>query len=445
MAAERKNTLPTHRAGPKSSVREAMRRDYPEPGTLIDGTYRVLEQLGEGGMGVVLHACDERLARDVAIKLIHPEQHLLTTSRAQFLDEARAMARIRHPNVVEIYSFGHIGRAPYFVMEYVPGSDLERFLAKRGGPPSLSEAWNILDQACRGVAAIHDTGHAHRDLKAGNILVGPEFRVAITDLGLARVVEEQREQTFVSGTPAYMAPELITGAKIAKEHVPSIDVYALGVIAFQVLTGRLPFETKSLADLMTMQLEDPPPRLDSFRQDIPEGFETAIRRALEKKPDKRTHSVEALRRQLERAWTSNRAPAQNLYFLVADDDDDFRPLIAMTLQRAFPEARIECVENGEAALTACRRETPDLLISDLDMPEMNGIELTAALREDESTRQLPIVVATGVGGPSDWRVLSRLGADSFMIKPFDAIQLISIAENLIARETAWKPKKRREL
>jgi serine/threonine-protein kinase len=439
--AERKNTLPTQRLGPTSTVREAMRKDYPEPGTLIDGSYMVLEQLGEGGMGVVLHARDETLARDVAIKLIHPEQHLLNKSRAQFLDEARAMARIRHPNVVEIYAFGHIGRAPYFVMEYVPGSDLERFLAERGGPPSSSEAWNILDQACRGVQAIHDSGHTHRDLKASNILVGPDFRVAITDLGLARAVEAQDEQTFVSGTPAYMAPELITGAKIAKEYVPAVDVYALGIIAFEVLTGRLPFESDSLNDLMTKQLEDPPPPLASFREGIPKGFEAAIRGALEKKPEKRTPTVEAFRSELERAWLSNREPAKDLYLLVADDNDDFRSLIAMTLQRAFPEARVETVENGEEALAACRRETPDLLVSDLDMPRMNGLELTAALREDEATRELPIVIATGVGGPSDWRVLSRLGADSFMIKPFDAIQLVSIAENLVARETAWKPKK----
>ncbi len=441
MAGDRKNTLPTHRVGPASSVREAMRADYPEPGTLIDGTYRVLEQLGEGGMGVVLHGRDEKLDRDVAIKLIHPEQHLQNKSQTQFLEEARAMARIRHPNVVEIYSFGHIGRAPYFVMEYVPGSDLERFLAERGGPPSSSEAWNILDQACRGVQAIHDTGHAHRDLKASNILVGPDFRVAITDLGLARVVEQQDEQTFVSGTPAYMAPELITGAKIPKEQVQRVDVYALGIIAFEVLTGRLPFESDSLNDLMTKQIEDPPPSLATFREGIPAGFDEAIRGALAKKPAKRTRSVEAFRSELERAWLSHREPDDDLYFLVADDNEDFRSLIAMTLRRAFPEARVETVGDGEAALAACRRETPDLLVSDLDMPKMNGLELTAALRENEATRQLPIVIATGVGGPSDWRVLSRLGADSFMIKPFDAIQLVSIAENLVAREAAWRPKK----
>ncbi|MCZ7679033.1 MAG: serine/threonine protein kinase [Sandaracinaceae bacterium] len=176
-------------------------RLWPAEGALVDGTYRVRGMLGEGGMGVVLLAHDERLQRDVAIKLIRPEL-AEAAHRARFLEEARAMARVRHPNVVEIHAFGELDGAPYFVMEYVAGSDLETFLAKRGGLLSPGEAHSVLLQLCRGVEAIHASGAVHRDLKASNVLVGDGFRVVIADLGLARTLDGAPvEGAVVSGTP----------------------------------------------------------------------------------------------------------------------------------------------------------------------------------------------------------------------------------------------------
>jgi serine/threonine-protein kinase len=436
-------TLPTVREGAGTSVREALRERYPEPGTLLDRTYRIGERLGEGGMGVVLRARDERLERDVAIKLIHPDQVLVPHARERFLEEARAMARVRHPNVVEIHAFGQIGEAPYFVMEYVPGVDLERWLARRGERLSIGEAFNVLDQACRGVQAIHDSGATHRDLKSSNLLVGPGFRVVVTDLGLARLVEAQAKEHVVSGTPAYMAPELIEGAALDPALAPRVDVYSLGVLAFELLTGTMPFQGETLSQTLGMQLGEAPPRLVERRPDLPQAFEDAVLAALEKDPALRTPSAEAFRQSLEAAWNASRRGREELFFVVADDDPGFRSLIATTLRKAYPTARVEVVPDGKRALAVARSHAPSLVVSDLDMPAMNGVELTAALRSEESTAEVPIVVATAVGGPSDWQVLSRLGADSLLLKPFDPSQLVSLVENLVAAPAAWHPKPRR--
>lgn len=443
MPTSKPESFPTVREGAGSTVREAMKDRYPEPGSVIDGSYRVIETIGEGGMGVVLKVRDVSLDRVVALKLIHPDQVLQMHARRRFLEEARAMARVRHRNVVQIHAFGDIDGAPYFVMEYVEGCDLERWLAQRGGRPSLGEAWTILDQACRGVQAMHDTGTAHRDLKSSNVLIGPDFRVAITDLGLARVVEEQSSESMVSGTPAYMAPELITGAKIPADMVPRLDVYSLGVIAFELLTGTLPFDSDDVSETLRLQVKAPPPRLISRRDDLPREFEEVVLRALEKDPAIRTPSAEALRAGLEAAWLAHRRPTEALFFLVADDDEGFRSLVRSTLDKAFPEARVESVPDGRAALALAQGTTPHLIVTDLDMPEMNGVELTAALRADRRTMDVPILVMSAVGGARDWQVLSQLGADWLAMKPLDPFQFVALVENLLGREATWKPKPKR--
>ncbi|MCZ7679032.1 MAG: response regulator [Sandaracinaceae bacterium] len=127
---------------------------------------------------------------------------------------------------------------------------------------------------------------------------------------------------------------------------------------------------------------------------------------------------------------------------MVDDEPGFRSLIAATLAKAYPNAVVEGASDGEAGLDAALAHPPALVVTDLDMPRMNGVELTAALRADPRTAVVPIVVATGVGGATDWRVLSALGADGFMVKPFDPAALVSLVENLLAQEAAWKPARR---
>src|ERR1700712_1194762 len=200
----------------------------PDVGTLIGDSYRVVGPLGQGGMGVVVLAVDERLERDVAIKLIRPAYTRNANARERFLIEARAMARVRHENVVEIYAFGELLQTPYFVMEYVPGTNVAHWLDDgilEDRLPSIDEALGYLDQVCRGVQAIHKAGAVHGDLKPSNVLIGPASRVAVADMGLSRLFDPTGRlgEHPMAGTPAYMAPEFAR-TDLSRELVQRGDV-----------------------------------------------------------------------------------------------------------------------------------------------------------------------------------------------------------------------------
>ena len=404
-------------------------------GDLIEGQYRVVRQIGAGGMGVVVLAHDEPLDREVAIKLVRPALLSMADARAKFLAEARAMARLVHPNVIGVHAVGEIDGVPYLVMEYVPGRALDDIIAEREGAPlGVDEALGVLDQVCRGVSAMHAADVVHRDIKPGNVLIGPAFRVAVGDLGIARLVAELRSEgdDTVSGTPAYMAPEIRLGTPTDVSLAHRADVFSLGVLAYQLLTGRLPFLRAKVAGFGR------PPPASELNPRVPSAVDAVLEGALAFDPEERLHSVDAFRRALVKAIHDQRAsdgecPAR---VLVVDDDPNYRDLTRMILARAFDCTEIECTEDGAAALEAMKRAMPDLLVTDLDMPNMGGLELTAAVRELPGGADLPILVATAVGGPMDWRLLSRLQANGFLNKPFEPNQLVTLARAVLDAPTA---------
>jgi len=178
-----------------------------EAGTLVGNVYRVRHCLGSGAMGTVLLAHDEVLERDVALKFVR--EHLLDESfRARFVTEARAMARVSHPNVVQIHAFGEHCGVPYFVMEFVEGTTLDVWLSEHPAPLPMALCGELIDGICDGVSAIHDTHALHRDLKPSNVLVHADLRPRVADLGLALLCSAEKSMpSEVVGTPAYMAPE----------------------------------------------------------------------------------------------------------------------------------------------------------------------------------------------------------------------------------------------
>jgi serine/threonine protein kinase len=403
----------------------------PPAGSLIDKTYRVVGPLGQGGMGMVVLAVDERLERDVAIKLIRPTYGRNKNARDRFLIEARAMARVRHENVVEIFSFGEIEGSPYFVMEYVPGSNVANWLDDlilEDKLPSIDESLGYLDQICRGVAAIHISGTVHGDLKPSNILLGPASRVAIADLGLSRLFDHMGRAGAhpMAGTPAYMAPEFAR-ADLPPQLLQRSDVYALGVIAYEMLTGEPPFDIVTTADMLKAHAGQPP-LPSSLRPELGIGFDLPLLASIRTDPVKRTASADEFRRQILEAREALVTPSQAIRIVVADDDADFRALAGETLAYAFPNAQIETVADGEAALKAIDREPAQLAVIDLDMPGLNGVELTAALR---ANHDLPIVVCTASGGAPDWKLLSAIGADGFLVKPIDPFALVALARKMV--------------
>jgi eukaryotic-like serine/threonine-protein kinase len=388
-------------------------------GALVDRTYRVERALGVGGMGVVALAHDERLDRRVAIKFIKPELFAFPEMRTYFDNEARAMARVSHPNVLQVYAFGEHERTPYFVMEYVDGHTVEQWLKSRapGTMPDIAEAVRILDQAMQGVEAIHATSTVHRDLKPSNLLVDASFRVAVGDLGVARILESSSSGNVIVGSASYMAPEAALGEDEAPELASRRDIYALGCMAYELLTGRPPFVGATDMNILSQHVLQEPLPPSTHREDLPPGYDSIILRALAKDPLKRWDTVAQFRKALLAEYSGTREPER---ILIADDDPDWREIIKTALAERFPEAEIDMVGDGEAALSAFEKKPYSVVLVDLEMPEIDGAKLTLILRSHEESQQTPIIVLTAAGGPKEWQRLSAIGADAFLVKPVNA-------------------------
>jgi serine/threonine-protein kinase len=394
------------------------REPLPVPGERIGDCYRVEAEIGRGAMGLVLLATDERLERLVAIKLMSSPLRAAGLER-QFLREARAMARVRHPRVASIFAYGQHRGTPYFVMEYVEGGSVHDWLLDQGQAPPVTTAISILEGACRGVSAIHAADTVHRDLKPSNLLLDAELRVKVADFGLASGSQGESLAPYFAGTLAYMAPELATsaGGGATGASVPASvqsDVYALGCVAYELLTGCPPFAAETdLAMMLEHALEAPlPPSL--VRAELTSVFDRVIMRALAKKPGDRHASVDEFAFELEQA---RRRSLEPLRILVAEDDADFRELLCAQLEQSFAGASIECVSDGRGALAAFDREPASVVLLDLHLPEIDGAGVTAALRAREDAATVPIILLTGSGGAADWKLTAALGADRFLVKP----------------------------
>ena len=302
-------------------------------GGLISDRYELLDRLGSGGMSTVYGATDRVLERTVAVKIL--AEHLSDDEKfvARFRREALAVARLIHPNIVQVYDTGVDSDRHYIVMEYVEGRSVAQLLQSRGRLGS-EVASQIGIQACAGLEYAHRQGIIHRDVKPGNLMVigGPagkpegkglhdpptdEMTVKLTDFGIARAAEQTRltQVGSVVGTAAYLAPEQARG----DEATPAADVYALGVVIYQMLTARLPWEGSSLAELAIRRESESPLPPTSYDSSVPETLSTAVLRALEGDVAHRYSSAKELSAAL-RAGLAGREPP------VPSDEAPTRPL-----------------------------------------------------------------------------------------------------------------------
>ena len=414
-----------------------------KPGDIVDRTYRIERTLGVGGMGVVALAHDERLDRRVAIKLIKPELFAFPEMRTFFDNEARAMARVSHPNVVHVYAFGEHGNVPYFVMEYVEGTTVEHWLRSRepGAMPDINEAMKILDQACLGVEAIHATSTVHRDVKPSNLLLEDSGRVRVGDLGVARILESVESANVVVGSALYMAPE----AALAEETTDIAhrrDIYALGCIAYELFTGRPPFLGATDMNVLSQHVLQEPTPPSTHRPDLPVGYDEIVLRALAKDPHHRYPTVGALRRALLAEHGGTREPER---ILVADDDPDWREILGGSLRSRFPHAHIDLVSDGGEALEAFENQPYSVVLVDLEMPEIDGAKLTLLLRNLDESQRTPIIVLTAAGGPKEWQRLSAIGADAFLVKPVNADDVELVIRRTLRSRHSLPPNSQSEM
>lgn len=293
----------------------------PRDGTLLDqagsgtlvrdpligrqlGEYVAQRRIGAGGMGLVYEAVHPLIGKRAAVKILRPEMAEDPEQMARLLSEARAVASIHHRAVVGIFGFGELpdGRH-YMVMEYLEGEPLDAYLQREGKLP-LDEVLSLLDEVLAGLAAAHGVGVIHRDLKPSNVFLRAQpdgsHELKVLDFGLAKQASRPNDTTpqtnahRVLGTPDYMAPEQARGRDVG----PRTDLYALGVMAFEMATGRRPFVGESLVELLLQHANEPPPRPSSLEPSLPAGFDELVLALLSKRPEDRPATADEVRRLL---------------------------------------------------------------------------------------------------------------------------------------------------
>lgn len=263
---------------------------------VLNDRYQLMERLGTGGMAMVYKAHDLTLERTVAIKILRKDFSNDPEFRARFHQEAKAAAKLSHPNIVTVHDFGLYQDQIFIVMEYVPGTDLKSLL-KKEGKFTIPAAIDLMVQACYGIGFAHRTGLVHCDIKPQNMLVTPDLRLKVVDFGIARAlnsIHPDEHSEIVWGSPQYFSPEQAAGGAPS----PASDVYSLGVVLFEMLTGRLPFIASNAEELARQHRESLPPSPRRYNPAIPVALEQIVLKVLSKEPASRYRTADQLGRVL---------------------------------------------------------------------------------------------------------------------------------------------------
>ncbi|MBZ5607437.1 MAG: protein kinase [Acidobacteriia bacterium] len=391
------------------------------PGTSIVH-YRVVSRLGQGGMGAVYLADDTRLGRRVALKILPPEVAGDPDRMHRFVQEARLASALTHPNVATIYEIGQDKELWFLAMEYVEGRPLNERI--REGPLKTSEIVAIGIEVADALDDAHSKGIVHRDIKPANLMLTRRGHVKVLDFGLAkqqaaRNPEETQLMTSVGvvlGTLAYMSPEQALGRDVDYR----TDIFSLGVVLYEMATGRLPFAGSNAQETMAHILQSQPEAMARFNYELPEGLDRVVRKCLEKDPERRYQSARELLVDLknlerdssgDRAAASEVAAARRLRAIIVDDEELARNLLREYLQ-ASPDVEIvaECA-NGFEAVKAVSEHKPDLVFLDVQMPKLNGLEVLELI-----DREVAVIFVTAY----DQYAMNAFDAHAvdYLLKPF---------------------------
>lgn len=423
-------------------------------GAVVDGRYLVLAELGRGGMGLVYHARDLGLDRQVALKLLFEDGDVEAALR--FRREATALAAIRNDHVVQVYAFGTYARGSYLAMERVEGSSLEELIAshaRAGEPIPASRAVTIIRQIAQGLEAVHAAGFVHCDVKPSNVVVEERSgRPVLIDFGLALRGAEPRRNEPPAGTPHYMAPEQMSEGGII---TPRADVYALGCLAYELLCGRTVFEGASLVTLLRKHVLEAPLAPSRVRPGLLD-FDGPLLRALSKRPGDRQPSVTQLAVEIEAAYRSFASPGptqpppsglapdvvpqpvdDRIRVLVVDDDDVIRQISTRCARAAFgPNVEILAVSTGQEALAAAEAKMPDLVLLDYAMPELDGVMTLSRLRSlPRGTRARVVVISAAADQLPRWR-FALLGVSDFVDKPVRISPFVALLRE-VGSDAGW--------
>lgn len=415
--------------------------------------------IGTGGMGIVYQGTHLRLRIPVAVKLLF-DQPDNKENIARFVDEAALSARLNSPCVVRVYDVNKDGAFQYIVQEYVEGVTADQRLRDsvvEAKPLSEGIVLNIAADVARGLAAIHATQHLHLDIKPANLMISrADSSTKILDFGLAKAydprdrpgtIPEKGKVPVDGGTPGYSSPEQLQFLSVG----PSSDIYSLGVSLFELFSGRRAFNTPTWEEASAVQLENELPDLRSVRPDISGATAELITKCVRIDPGQRyqsaldllsdvsaAHSLVTKRFQstvrpadvalpgeaasFPRQIAAGKASQSPLVFCV---DDDFRLLDMMTDILSDSDSRIETFTDGRRALQRMRTQVPDVLIVDLEMPMMNGLELCTAMRAAATLKHVPVIFLTSSNSIQSLQNALRHGATDYLLKPVQAGELLA--------------------
>jgi two-component system LytT family response regulator len=349
--------------------------------------YRIVSLLGKGGMGEVFLAEDTRLHRKVALKVLLPEVAEDKEKLARFVQEARAASALSHPNAAHIYEIGEASGRHFLAMEYIEGETLEKKLS--GDPLPFAEIIGIASQVADALDAAHARGIVHRDIKPANLMIAARNHVKVLDFGLAKILpvagteipsSSQLATQFLTsggvvlGTVSYMSPEQALGRDV--DH--RTDLFSLGVVMYQMASGKLPFTGASAQETLARILQSPPDALARLNYELPEEFERIVRKCLEKDRDRRYQSARELLvdlRNLERTPSGEKSRTGAIRAVIVDDEELARALVREYLNQAGGVEIIAECANGFEAVKAMAEGKPDLVFLDVQMPKLDGFEV----------------------------------------------------------------------
>lgn len=416
------------------------------------GRYVIEQLIGEGATATVYLARDERLGRRVAIKVLLP--YVRAISQARFSREARSAAALNHPNIMAIYDEAEEDDYHFLVVEYVEGRPLTELIPS---PPEVVADLGI--QLCSALEYAHRMNIIHRDIKPANVKVSEEGVVKIMDFGLAmpRDAKHITAHGSIIGTPAYLSPEQARGLDIDHRS----DIYSLGVLLYEMATGKLPFDMNDIGALLLKKVSSDPEPPRTLNPDIPDWLDTAIMRALQREPEQRYQSAAEFAQALNqgRAMSGSAAavsaprpvsppapaapePAAPIRVIVADDHAILRTSIAFFLDDQPDLQVVAEAGTGQETLALVEQHAPDLLLLDLNMPDRSGLDILPEIRRDHAHTRVLVLT----GRTEDAYIIRALqaGAHGYLLKTssqeelLDAVYKVARGEMVLGADVTEK-------